>query len=152
MQNRSKALPPYRLRLGLPYTGLRLLIWLPEITYQPWVMWIFFSSSFLSIVADKADPKGDRLLVRARRAGDIERVFPDAEVFSIEGADYAYRSWLTRAQVAKTCKEQVESIDYANFKGSITDSEYHDAAMGAWSSMHRYQAKVQNRGNSSDTH
>ena len=45
-------------------------------------MWIFLTDAFLSIV-DK-DGDGTTLLVRARRAGDIERVFPGAEV--IEGA------------------------------------------------------------------
>jgi hypothetical protein len=59
-------------------------------------MWIFLSDAFLSVVADKADPSGERLLVRARRSGDIERVFPEAAVFSVAGADYAFRAWLPR--------------------------------------------------------
>jgi len=42
-------------------------------------MWIFLSDSFLSIV-DKDDPSGATLLVRARVAGDIERVFPGVAV------------------------------------------------------------------------
>ncbi len=106
-------------------------------------MWIFFSDAFLSVVADKADPTSDRLLVRARRAGDIEHVFPEAEVFSVDGADYAYRSWLPRARVAQACQQQVLSIDYTNFKDSIGNPEYHDAALSAWSAMHRYQRKTQ---------
>ncbi|MFM7674368.1 MAG: hypothetical protein ACKO5F_02000 [Synechococcus sp.] len=104
-------------------------------------MWIFLSDAFLSIVADKADPSGDRLLVRARRAGDIERVFPEAEVFCVAGADYAFRSWLPRASVAQACQDQVQAIQYTNFKNSIRDRDYHDAAMDAWVAMHRYQSR-----------
>lgn len=104
-------------------------------------MWIFLSDAFLSIVADKADPSGDRLLVRARRNGDIERVFPEAQVFSVPGADYAFRAWLPRARVAEACVEQIQSLSYANFKDSIDDPAYHDAAMRAWFAMHRYQAE-----------
>ena len=50
-------------------------------------------------------------------------MFPEAEVLSLDGADYAYRSWLPRARVAQARQEQVQSIDYTNFKDSIRDSE-----------------------------
>lgn len=49
---------------------------------RPGPMWNFVSDAFLSVVADKADYTCERLLVRARRSRDIERVFPEAEVFS----------------------------------------------------------------------
>ena len=39
-------------------------------------MWIFQNDSFLSIVAHRDKP--GMLLVRARKAGDIEAVFPEA--------------------------------------------------------------------------
>jgi hypothetical protein len=102
-------------------------------------MWIFLSDAFLSIVADRADPTGPRLLVRARRDGDIERVFPEAEPFRVANADYAFRAWLPRQRVVDVMQQQVEAISYPNFKSSIGDRAYHDAAMAAWSAMHRYQ-------------
>ena len=55
-------------------------------------MWLFTSKSFLSVVADKENPTGDRLLVRSRIAGDIEEVFPDANVMETCNADYRFRS------------------------------------------------------------
>jgi hypothetical protein len=58
-------------------------------------MWICLSDAFLSIV-DKGDPTHATLLVRARRAGDIERVFPEAEVSAKGGSDYAFRARLPR--------------------------------------------------------
>ena len=102
-------------------------------------MWIFLSDAFLSVVADLDNPDGERLLVRARRMGDIERVFPEAQTFRIIGADYAFRAWLPRHRVAEALKQQIESITYPNFKASILDSAYHEAAMESWRVMHDYQ-------------
>ena len=105
-------------------------------------MWIFLSDAFLSVVADKADPAGDRLLVRARRPGDIECLFPEAEVFRVAGADYAFRAWLPRQQVVDAVQDRLQSLSYANFKDSIEDSDYHDAAMEAWTAMYCYQQRI----------
>jgi hypothetical protein len=102
-------------------------------------MWIFLSDAFLSVVADRDEPQGERLLVRARREGDIEHVFPEADVTTTPAADYRYRAWLPRERVAAVLMQQVEAIAYPNFKDSIRDHAYHDAAMGAWGAMYRYQ-------------
>lgn len=78
-------------------------------------MWIFLCDSFLSIV-DRGAPSGQTLLVRARRRGDIERVFPGAAVVENAGTDYAFRARIDREQVALTMAEQVSEIRYPNFK------------------------------------
>lgn len=101
-------------------------------------MWIFLSDSFLSIV-DKGDPAGQTLLVRARRHGDIEAVFPDAEVVEGRGTDYRYRARIDREQVAQAIAEQVRGVKYQNFKATVTDDDRHRAYMEIWSSMYRYQ-------------
>lgn len=61
-------------------------------------MWLFTSKSFVSIVVDKKDP--NRRLVRARCQGDIEELFPNANVFEDPQADYqhwrlANNEWIT---------------------------------------------------------
>ena len=104
-------------------------------------MWIFLSDAFLSVVADHDDPEGEQLLVRARRHGHIERVFPEAEVFSVAGSDYAFRAWVPRQQVAEALQDQVMGIRYPNFKASIRDNAYHEAALQAWSAMHGFQRR-----------
>lgn len=101
-------------------------------------MWIFLSDSFLSIV-DKGDPAGQTLLVRARRHGDIERVFPGADVVEGRGTDYRYRARIDREQVALAMAEQVRAIRYPNFKGAVTDDERHQAYMDTWQAMVRFQ-------------
>ena len=42
-------------------------------------MWIQFNNAFLSIVENRNNKL--ELLVRARVKGDIEKIFPDADVF-----------------------------------------------------------------------
>ncbi len=53
-------------------------------------MWIMTNNSYLSIVSKDCGPA--ELLVRARRAGDIEKVFPDAKVIRHTNSDYLYRA------------------------------------------------------------
>lgn len=101
-------------------------------------MWVFLRDSFLSIV-DKGDDTGQTLLVRARKAGDIEAVFPDAEVIEGGGTDYAFRARIDREQVAQAMADQVRGIQYGNFKGAVRDHDRHDAYMDTWQSMLRFQ-------------
>lgn len=61
-------------------------------------MWICLKNSFLSVVADRENK--ERLLVRARRTGQIERVFPAAKVLANAGKDLkgAYSNALEMVQ------------------------------------------------------
>lgn len=102
-------------------------------------MWIFTSDSFLSVV-DKGDPSGATLLVRARRKGDIERVFPGAEVIEGAGTDYRYRARIDREAVAQAMAEAVRNVRYGNFKSTVKDRARHDAYMGVWLAMAAFQA------------
>lgn len=101
-------------------------------------MWIFMSNSFLSIV-DKGDPSGATLLVRARKKGDIERMFPDAQVVEGAGTDYKYRARIEREAVAQAVAEAIRSVRYPNFKSTVNDRQRHDAYVDVWQAMYRYQ-------------
>lgn len=107
-------------------------------------MWICLSDAFLSIV-DKGDPTHATLLVRARRAGDIERVFPEAVVVAGEGSDYLYRARLPRARVAARLAEAALAIDYGNFKATVTERRRHDVYMDIWSALARDQDGTRGR-------
>lgn len=104
-------------------------------------MWIFLPDSFLSIV-DKGDPSGKTLLVRGRVPGDIERVFPDADVQASGGTDYAYRARVDREQVASAIADSIRKIDYQNFKSEVSDHERHRAYMKCWSTMYFLQGRA----------
>ena len=92
-------------------------------------MWVFLNNAMLSIVAQRSQP--GTLLVRARSAGDIERVFPDVKVSETPTADYRYR--------AEISAEEVRAIDYPNFKATVRDAGRLHAYHDVWDVMARYQ-------------
>src|SRR5471032_2181136 len=100
-------------------------------------MWICLSNAFLSIVDASNEP--GTLLVRARRAGDIEAVFPNAKVTQSPGRDYLFRSGIKREEVAAALAEQVKKLDYPNFKSSVSDPRLHAAYSSTWSIMSQLQ-------------
>jgi hypothetical protein len=104
-------------------------------------MWICMSDSFLSIV-DKGDPSGQTLLVRARKSGDIEKVFPSADVAADAGTDYAFRARIDRSEVAERIADEIRGIAYGNFKSSVRDQLRHDVYMDVWSDLLRLQAEA----------
>lgn len=96
-------------------------------------MWLMLSDCFFSIVAK--DCGSDELLVRARRAGDIEKVFPNAKVTRNTKSDYLYRAVLPRDVVKQALAAMIDKIDYPNFKDSVEDSSLHAAYAGVWHAM-----------------
>jgi hypothetical protein len=82
-------------------------------------MWIYTTDGFYSVVEDHNDP--DCLWVRARVEGDLERLWPDADVLETPEADYRYRAALGRQAVAAAVAKAVLGIGYGNFKDSIMD-------------------------------
>ena len=96
-------------------------------------MWVFLSNSFLSIVAHRDKP--DTLLVRARRAGDIEATFPQAATWEDRQADYRYRAEVPTEEVADALAKAAAGIHYPNFKNSVADPDRHRAYLNVWSAM-----------------
>lgn len=96
-----------------------------------------FSDCFLSIVSKDCEPT--ELLVRARRKGDIEKVFPDAKVRKDTKTDYLYRAVIPRMDIALRIAERIDDINYPNFKDSVTDDALHRAYMATWFAMMELQ-------------
>jgi hypothetical protein len=96
-------------------------------------MWIMLSDCFLSIVSKDCQP--DELVVRARRPGDIEQVFPGVKVRRDTKADYLYRAVIPRMDIALRIAERIDDINYPNFKDSVTDDALHRAYMQVWFAM-----------------
>jgi hypothetical protein len=70
-------------------------------------MWLCLNKGFYSIVHDKLDPTRTRLVVRARRKGDISKLFPDAEIIPDVGTDYKFRAFITRKDVADRFAKEI---------------------------------------------
>ena len=105
-------------------------------------MWLFTSNSFVSVVADRDDTQSSRLLVRARIKGDIDQLFPHAEVMETPLADYRYRAWANRKAVLNAFTKQVEGLTYTNFKNSVKDKERLRPLMHVWQAMFDHQEAV----------
>lgn len=102
-------------------------------------MWLYLNDAFLSMVSDRNDP--DRLLVRARRKGDIEAVFPDAAVDHTPTHDYPYRARVERHEVAASIADRLAAIDYPNFKDSVRDPYRHAVYAQAWADSMRLSSR-----------
>lgn len=100
-------------------------------------MWICLNDAYFSIVNDPKNP--DNLLVRARRPGDIERIFPDHQAATLPRRDYQFRASISRKEVASSIAVCLLTIDYGNFKGSVKDHKLHDAYASVWNVMARLQ-------------
>lgn len=119
-------------------------------------MWLFLNNGFFSIVQPRAGDPGfakitlptrgpfvtsDYLLVRARRKGDIERVFPTTKGSVVRDAsrDYLYRCIVPRYVVGSVLNQVAQTIGYGNFKSSIKDKSYAGHVGRVWSVMADYQ-------------
>lgn len=102
-------------------------------------MWICLNNAFFSIVASDRDP--DVLNVRARRDGDLERIFPGHTVHARAHSDYAFRAFIPRPVVAAVIAQQVDAIGYTNFKNSVEDDALHNAYADVWVVMQAVQKR-----------
>ena len=100
-------------------------------------MWIQFNNAFLSIVENRE--KTIELLVRARVKGDIEKVFPEADVFEDNNADYKYRAFISKAIVAEKIMLKVTEINYDNFKNSVKEIERKKVYGNIWAELRNFQ-------------
>ena len=102
-------------------------------------MWIFTPNAMLSLVAHRDLP--DHLMVRARFAGDIAEVFPNATVTRTPAADYLYRATVTREEAAQALAQHALTMAYTNVEGAIAprDHRRHHAMADVWQVMYDAQ-------------
>ena len=106
-------------------------------------MWVFLNDAFLSVVASDVEPS--QFAVRARQRQDLLNAFPDCQPIKGKPAqDYAWRAFVDRDEVKALLVTRLRDLEYTNFKGSIDESkpegvERHDAYMGVWTVMLRFQ-------------
>lgn len=102
-------------------------------------MWVFLNDAMVSMVADRNRPGW--LVVRARLAGDLERLFGERPVEHTPAADYAWRCSVPARHVADVIAQRVVGVDYGNFKGSVDggDDARHEAYFDVWQAMQQAQ-------------
>lgn len=104
-------------------------------------MWIVTNKSFLSVVQDRKNP--DKMVVRARVKGDLESFFgSDIKVLETDDSDYRFRTFVHRTVLKGKMLEEINSIDYSNFKNSVEDDERYGWYTQIWSVMYRVQENL----------
>ena len=71
----------------------------------------------------------------------LKKIFEDADVFEDENADYQYRSYIIKENVANVISNELLKIDYDNFKSSVSkdDIDRSHAYMNVWSALNKLQ-------------
>ena len=100
-------------------------------------MWVFTKTGFISIVQHREQV--DLMIVRARCAAHLQSLFSGTEVLETRNADYRFRAFVHRDVVKSVLTAAIDALDYSNFKDSIADAQYHDAASRVWEVMHIIQ-------------
>ena len=59
-------------------------------------------------------------------------------MYTDANADYPFRANVLREDVARFLVHRLEEMTYDNFKNTIDDDRYHDAALDVWRTMYRY--------------
>lgn len=101
-------------------------------------MWTATEHGYFSAVADRDDPTGPELWVRARALADLERLrsagYETGPITGMKHADYPYRVLMGRAEWARYLSDSVAAIDYPNFKERVheVDAARADVYMDAW--------------------
>jgi len=88
----------------------------------------------------------DRILVRARFEGDLERLLANmpehagAKVQHTPNADYPFRMFVKKSDWETAVLAMAEDIDYTNFKNAVHDGSKRDKAyMDVWAVMRQAQ-------------
>jgi hypothetical protein len=101
-------------------------------------MWIMLNDAFISIV--KKDCKPGELLVRARRPGDLERVFANKlKVTRSTDSDYMFRAVIKVKDIKAVMNREIDNVVYSNFKDSVRDDDLHRAYLKVWQAMSEVQ-------------
>lgn len=101
-------------------------------------MWIFINDAMFSIVQDRDNE--NNFLVRSRGVDEIEKVFcVEAEINT--GSDYMYRASIDKDTVKLYMMDELDRIDYDNFKNSISTREplRRRQYSKVWSAMYEFQ-------------
>lgn len=106
-------------------------------------MWIVTNESFLSVVQDRNNP--DQFVIRARIKGDIEKFMGEdtpVNVIEMDKSDYRFRAFVDKSVFRMKMVDAIDSIDYDNFKNTVTERERRAWYLSIWDIMFRAQESL----------
>ena len=131
--------------IGFGFQGVLLKsIIVKSLTFKGNVMWIASTFGFISIVQHW--DQTDTFLVKARVRKDLQFLFDDMRILEIPSADYPYRVYVKKQEMADVLVKMIKNIDYPNFKNEIAAlpdqrdklAAYHEI----WGVMKEYSEKL----------
>lgn len=103
-------------------------------------MWVFLHDAFFSVVEDRKDK--DVFVVRSRLQEDLEKVFVNditgltvKNILETENSDYRFRVFLPKSIFKEIMLNEIDDIDYHNFKNEVHDHERKLHYTNVWSEM-----------------
>jgi hypothetical protein len=103
-------------------------------------MYVFLPDAFISV---EEHPEESRLVcVRARIRGDIDRLFPEADIAETIDRDYRFAASLPKERVAQVVSLRVAKMNYSNFFDSIQDEDRRQAYIQVWGAMYEEQNRL----------
>lgn len=93
-------------------------------------MWLCLNRGFFSVVKSSKD--ADEFLVRSRVKGHLENYFPDETIIITNFNDYPYRIIISKEVFSEWLVNQVNCINYTNFKDSVSDRTLHSFYSEIW--------------------
>lgn len=105
-------------------------------------MWVFLRDSHLSITQHDSD--GRLLRVEARIRGDIERVFPEADVAENDTADHRFSAAVSRDRVIQALGLRIGQVGYHDLVGALEDDDddRREAYITVWARMAEEQSRL----------
>lgn len=102
-------------------------------------MWVFTQTGFVSAVQNRHNP--DYLVVRGRDRQSLQEL---ADVCAVEikfmtGSDYPYRVFVSKEDFRSWMNDQIDFLDYDNFKNQVAitrGKDFAHALGSVWSTMH----------------
>ncbi len=102
-------------------------------------MWLCTNYGFFSVVKlpDYRKEDGDNLpeetfAVRTRVKKHLEQGFPDKKIWEYPFSDYEFRVYCTCQEINKFFLDEIQNVNYTNFKSSVTDKKLHNFFLGIW--------------------
>lgn len=102
-------------------------------------MWLCTNYGFFSVVKIQEQFKntGDNTLeeqysVRARDKSHLEKGFPNKKIWEYPFSDYEYRVYCTPEEITSFISNEVETMNYTNFKNSVKNDNLHNFYLNIW--------------------
>ena len=102
-------------------------------------MWIFTKDAFLSIAQHPEDPR--LVIVHGSIEGDIERIFPGAEVGQHFDSDHRFSAAVTIDRAVQAMIKEFKSINYGELQSAVEEVSRWHTYINVWVTMYEEQTR-----------